>query len=128
MNRSTSLGIFYIAVFLQAGAYGLTFMLPRLFEVFGANEKAIGSMLFITAISTLITVYFAGHLTDRFGRLIMLGVGCTAITVSLASFAFADGVGAWVIEASVLLGFGWRLTYALAPIALTTDFRRSACP
>ncbi|WP_408634933.1 MFS transporter [Octadecabacter antarcticus] len=77
-------------------------------------------MLFITAFSTLITVYFAGHLTDRFGRLGMLGVGCVAISVALASYAIADGIGGWVIQASVLLGFGWGLTYALAPIALTT--------
>lgn len=120
MSRAATFGFFYAAVFLQAGAYGLTFMLPRLFETFGANEKAVGSMLFITAISTLITVYFAGHLTDRFGRVRMLGIGCATIAVSLASFGLASGIGAWVISASVLLGFGWGLTYALTPIVLTT--------
>jgi MFS family permease len=120
MNRSTTFGFFYVAVFLQAGAYGLTFMLPRLFETFGANEKVVGAMLLVTAVSTLITVYFAGHLTDRFGRMRMLGVGCTAIAVSLASYGFSSGIGPLVVEASVLLGFGWGLTYALAPVTLTT--------
>ena len=49
--------VFYLAVFLQAGAYGLTFMLPRLFEGLGSDEKAVGTMLIFTALSTLFSVY-----------------------------------------------------------------------
>ena len=119
MNRITTFSLFYLAVFLQAGAYGLTFMLPRLFSNFGANEKIVGAMLFITTISTLITVYYSGHLSDKFGRVRMLGIACIAIAVSLASFGMADGIGLLLIEASILLGFGWGLTYALPPIVLT---------
>jgi hypothetical protein len=60
--------VFYLAVFLQAGAYGLTFMLPRLFEGLGSDEKAVGTMLIFTALSTLFSVYYCGHLSDAFGR------------------------------------------------------------
>jgi MFS family permease len=119
MNRSLTFGLFFLAVFLQAGAYGLTFMLPRLFQAFGANEKTVGVMLFITTISTLITVYYSGHFSDRFGRVRMLGIACIAIAIALASYGFANGVGPLLIEASILLGFGWGLTYSLAPIVLT---------
>ena len=119
MSRLLMLLYFYLASFLQAGAYGLTFMLPRLFEGFGANEKVVGVMLFITTISTLITVYFAGHLSDRFGRVYTLGGACWCIAAALAAFGLADGIGFLLIFASIALGSGWGLTYALAPIVLT---------
>jgi MFS family permease len=120
LSRQTTFGLFYLAVFLQAGAYGLTFMLPRLFDTFGANEKIVGVMLFMTAVSTTISVYFAGHLTDRFGRIRMLGIGCISIALALVLYGAANAIGATVMAASILLGFGWGLTYALAPIVLTT--------
>ena len=119
MNRSTTFALFFVAVFLQAGAYGLTFMLPRLFDAFGANEKIVGLMLFVTTVSTIVTVYYAGHLSDRFGRVRMLGVACLTIAIALASYGVASGVGFLLVEASILLGFGWGLTYSLAPIVLT---------
>ena len=119
MSRLNMLVYFYLASFLQAGAYGLTFMLPRLFEGFGANEKVVGVMLFITTISTLITVYFAGHLSDRFGRVFTLGGACWCIAAALTAFGLSDGIGILLVFASVALGAGWGLTYALSPIVLT---------
>ena len=38
---------------MQAGAYGLTFMMPRLFDSFGASEKVVGTMLMVTTIVIL---------------------------------------------------------------------------
>jgi hypothetical protein len=73
MNRLTMFSLFYLASFFQSGAYGLTFMFPRLFEGFGSNEKVVGIMLFVTIISTLISVYFSGHLSGRIGRVFHLG-------------------------------------------------------
>lgn len=111
--------LYFTAIFLQAGAYGLTFMLPRLFESFGANEKVVGAMLMVTTFSTLVTVYFSGHLSDLFGRLRTLSVACIAISVSLFLYGSVDTVGAELAIASLLLGFGWGLTYSLGPIVLT---------
>jgi MFS family permease len=119
MSRNITFGLFFLAVFLQAGAYGLTFLLPRLFDEFGANEQIVGLMLAITTVSTLFTVYYAGHIADRFGRMATLGMACWAIAVSLAEFGFAGSVGVTLVMASVLLGFGWGLTYALCPVVLT---------
>lgn len=118
MPRQLTFALFFLAVFLQAGAYGLTFMLPRLFDAFEANEKTVGVMLLITTVATLITVYYAGHLSDWLGRVKLLGIACIAIAIALASYGFATGVGLLLIEASILLGFGWGLTYSLAPIVL----------
>ena len=56
MPRFLVFFLYFTAIFLQAGAYGLTFMLPRLFDSFGANEKVVGAMLMVTTISTLVTV------------------------------------------------------------------------
>lgn len=119
MHRLILFALFFIAVFLQAGAYGLTFMLPRLFDSFGASEKIVGQMLMVTAAVTLITVYFSGHLSDLMGRLRTLSLACIAIAASLYLFAVTAEVGAQLLCASLLLGFGWGLTYSLAPIVLT---------
>ena len=119
MPRQLTFALFFLAVFLQAGAYGLTFMLPRLFDAFEANEKTVGVMLLITTVATLITVYYAGHLSDWLGRVKLSGIACVAIAIARASYGFATGVGLLLIEASILLGFGWGLTYSLAPIVLT---------
>jgi len=119
MPRFLVFFLYFAAIFLQAGAYGLTFMLPRLFESFGANEKVVGAMLIVTTISTLVTVYFSGHLSDLFGRLRTLGAACIAISVSLFLYGIVDTVGAALVIASLMLGFGWGLTYSLGPIVLT---------
>lgn len=119
MSRSRTFILYFLAVFLQAGAYGLTFMLPRLFDAFGASEKTVGTMLAITAVTTIITVYFSGHLSDVFGRLRTLAIACLAIAASLYLYGSAQSVGPLLVAASMLLGFGWGLTYSLAPIVLT---------
>ena len=98
---------------MQVGAYGLTFMMPRLFDSFGASEKVVGTMLMVTTVVTVITVYFSGHLSDLFGRLRTLGTACLAIAASLYLYGTIAAVGPWMVLASVLLGFGWGLTYSL---------------
>jgi MFS family permease len=110
MSRLMMFTLFYLAVFLQAGAYGLTFLLPPLFDEFGANEKVVGGMLFLTTISTLITVYYAGHLSDILGRMRVLGIACLAISASLAAYGITHTVGAVLYFASVAMGFGWGLS------------------
>jgi len=119
MPRPVVFALFLLAVFLQAGAYGLTFMLPRLYEAFGANEKIVGATLLATALSTILTVYFSGHLSDLFGRVNTLGVACLAIAVALFLYGWVSAVGPGLWLASILLGFGWGLTYSLAPIVMS---------
>ena len=110
---------FFLAVFLQAGAYGLTFLLPRLFERFGADEKAVGVTLIIATCSTLIAVYYAGHLSDWFGRMMTLVGACLSIASAMALFSNITSMGAMPIVASLFLGAGWGLTYTLVPVVLT---------
>lgn len=111
--------LFFSAIFLQSGAYGLTFMLPRLFDSFGASEKVVGSMLFVTTMTTIVTVYFSGHLSDLFGRLRTLSVACLAISGALYIYGSVQAAGVMLVLASILLGFGWGLTYSLGPIVLS---------
>lgn len=119
MSRSLTFILYFTAIFLQSGAYGLTFMLPRLFDGFGASEKVVGTMLLVTTVSTIVSVYFSGHLSDIFGRLRTLGIACFAISGSLYLYGSVNSVGTLLILASILLGFGWGLTYSLGPIVLT---------
>ena len=93
MPRFLTFALFLLAVFLQAGAYGLTFMLPRLFQGFGANEKDVGVMLIIAAVSTLIAVYYSGHLSDWFGRVKTLGLACLCIAAAVALYGITKTVG-----------------------------------
>ena len=119
MPRRAVFSLFFLAVFLQAGAYGLTFMLPDLFAGFGGDEKDVGAMLFITACATLLSVYYAGHLSDLFGRIATLSIGCLLIAAALVLYAAASSVGVVLVFASILLGAGWAQTYALAPVVMT---------
>lgn len=119
MSRSTVFALFFVAVFLQAGAYGLTFMLPQLFAKFGADAKDVGAALAITAIATLLAVLFSGHLADRLGRVATLGWACLLIALGLGLFGLASGLGLTIAIASATLGAGWGLTYALPPVVLS---------
>ncbi|NKB64813.1 MAG: MFS transporter [Gammaproteobacteria bacterium] len=111
--------LFYIATFLQAGTYGLTFMLPKLFSNFGANEKYVGAALLVTTFVTLFSVYYSGHLTDRLGRMLSLSLSGIAIAISLFLFGNASELGLSIVLASALLGFGWGVFYTLGPVVLT---------
>ena len=117
--RKFVLAIYFIAIFLQSATYGLTFLLPKLFAEFGANEKNVGFMLALTAISTLISVYYSGHLSDLFGRMMTLGVSSFSLTLALYLYSIADSVGLVLTIASILIGFGWGLMYTLGPVVLT---------
>ncbi len=119
MSRLVLFSLFFLAVFLQSGTYGLTFLLPDLFIEFGANEKDVGRMLLITALTTLITVYYSGHLSDAIGRLKTLGLSGYAITAALFLYSIAENIGPALTIASALIGFGWGLMYTLAPVVLT---------
>ncbi len=119
MSRPVVLALFFLAAFLQSGTYGLTFLLPELFAQFQADEKDVGATLMVTALVTLVTVYFSGHLSDALGRMTTLGISGLAITVSLTLYSTASGIGPALFIASALLGFGWGLMYTLAPVVLT---------
>ena len=119
MPKSAVFCLFYLATFLQAGTYGLTFLLPKLFSDFGANEKHVGLMLLITTATTLVSVYYSGHLTDKIGRMTSLAISGFAISMALAMFGWADSLSIVVVLASALLGFGWGTFYSLGPVVMT---------
>ena len=119
MTRIAVLSLYFIAAFLLSGAYGLTFMLPKLFANFGADEKYVGAMLVVTTVATVLAVYYSGHLSDLLGRINTLGAGGCFIALSLFLFGWIDGKGILLILASATLGVGWGLVYSLTPIVLT---------
>ncbi len=119
MNLRLTLALFFIATFLQSGSYGLTFLLPPLFESFGAVEKDVGSVLAFTAASTIVTVIFLGYITASIGRVTSVVLSSTFISTSLFIFAATDTMGPIVFGAGILLGIGWGAFYVLTPIILT---------
>lgn len=119
MSRPWLLTVFFAAVLLQAGAYGLTFMLPDLFATFGGDEKLVGQMLAVTAVATLASVTLSGHMSDQIGRPNLLAIACICISAALYLFAKTSSVGLSLVSASILLGAGWGITYSLCPVVLS---------
>ena len=118
MTRPLLIALFFTATFLQAGPYGLTFVLPPLFAGFNGTEADVGNTLALTAISTLFIVMFSGHVSDRLGRMPTIAWSGGVIALSLFLFATAAGTGVQIYLAGILLGVGWGLFYTLTPVAL----------
>ncbi len=76
-------------------------------------------MLLITTVSTLLAVYYAGHISDRLGRLATLGWACFSIAGALFLYGWSTALNWQIVLASILLGAGWGLTYSLGPVVLT---------
>lgn len=119
MSRAMIFALFFLATFFQAGAYGLTFLLPPLFAQFGGNEADVGTMLALTAMATLLVVLASGHITARLGRLHTIAAAGLLIGLSLAALASAQQVGVLTALAGIMLGAGWGLFYTLTPVALS---------
>jgi MFS family permease len=73
------------------------------------------------------SVFFSGHLADRFGRVPTLGGACIAIAAALTAYGTASGLGVLLFAASALLGVGWGLTYSLSPVVLTQLVPQEQC-
>jgi MFS family permease len=119
MTLRTTLFVYFVATFLQAGTYGLTFLLPPLFEAFGADEKDVGTVLIFTTVSTLVTVLYMGHITAFLGRLNAVGLASVLIAISLFMFGQATEFGPMLFLSGAILGVGWGLFYILTPLILT---------
>ena len=119
MTLRHTLIFFFAATFLQSGSYGLTFLLPPLFDTFGAVEKDVGNVLAFTAVATILTIVFLGHITASLGRMVSVILSSAFIAAALFIFAVIDTMGPMVFGAGILLGIGWGMFYVLTPIILT---------
>ena len=119
MSPRITLSLYFLATFLQAGTFGLTFLLPPLFDAFGADEKDVGAVLMSTTVSTLVTVLYLGHITSFLGRMNTIGLASALIAASLFLFGQASVYGPLLFFAGMLLGVGWGLFYVLTPVVLT---------
>ena len=118
MSRQTLLSLYFFGIFLQAGAYGLTFLLPALFANFGGNEADVGFVLALTAIATLAVVIYSGHITTLLGLMPTIALSGGLITLAALLFGLASATSLIVQAAGLLLGAGWGLFYTLTPVAL----------
>ncbi|MGB1863521.1 MAG: MFS transporter [Candidatus Puniceispirillum sp.] len=118
MSRQTLLSLYFFGIFLQAGAYGLTFLLPALFAGFGGNEADVGFVLALTAIATLAVVIYSGHITSLLGLMPTIALSGGLITLAALLFGLASATSLIMQAAGLLLGAGWGLFYTLTPVAL----------
>ncbi|MEP1198239.1 MFS transporter [Tateyamaria sp.] len=118
MTFTTYTRVFMAACAMQSATYGLTFLLPELFAQIGGTTADVGSVLSVTALTTLAVVMFLGEATKRIGVMAPLAASGVICALSLILFARAASIDAMVYFAGGLLGLGWGLFYVLGPIAL----------
>jgi MFS family permease len=110
--------LFLSACLIQSFAYGLTFLLPDLFQTIGGTVGDVGETLFVVGLVTVLTAIGIGRLTHRFGQLPVLCCACLACGLGLFLLAGASTLGTTIHLAAILLGFGWAGFYILGPIIL----------
>ncbi|WP_377191459.1 MFS transporter [Ruegeria meonggei] len=118
MTYTTFTRVFMTACGLQSITYGLTFLLPELFAQIGGTTADVGSVLGVTALTTLAVVLLLGEATKRIGIMPPLAASGLICALSLILFARAASIDAMVYFAGGMLGLGWGLFYVLGPIAL----------
>lgn len=118
MSRARIIVIVCLASFFCGAGYGATFLLPVLVETFGAGPELVGSVLGAAALSTLLTVAYAGHISDRIGRAPAVGLAGLLLAAANAGFALSGGHPAVLLLAGVVAGIGWGLFYCLSAIIL----------
>ena len=119
MQRHAILTFYFLAIFLAAMPYGLTFLLPDLFAVFGGDARDVGGVLAATAAMTVLIVIFSGRIAARWRRMSVIAAASLVLSLAMALFALADRMGPLCFVAGAILGVGWGLFYVLTPIALT---------
>ncbi len=78
-------------------------MLPYFITHFGASPIVVGILLSIFSLCQLIAGPVWGHLSDRFGRKIILIISQIGATIGWAMLAFAPSIG-WVFVARIIEG------------------------
>lgn len=86
-------------------------ILPLYAQSFGVGAAAVGSLVTVFGIARMIVNIPVGHLTERFGRRILLVVGPLLTSVGSLGFAFAGGFGELLI---------WRVVQGVGSATLTT--------
>lgn len=122
MKRNTIFFFFLVACFLQAGTYGLVFLLPPLFAKFGGSPADVGNILTATTIATLVAILYSGHITARIGYINTIACAGILLAVALVIMASANSTNPnlffSLFFAATLLGAGWGLFYTLTPVAI----------
>ncbi|MFO0997515.1 MAG: MFS transporter [Alphaproteobacteria bacterium] len=118
MSRAHIIVIVCLASFFCGAGYGATFLLPVLVESFGAGTELVGGVLAAAAVSTLLTVAYAGHVSDRIGRAPAVGLAGLLLAAANAAFALSGGHPGLLLAGGIVIGIGWGLFYCLSAIIL----------
>ena len=119
MKKHKAFSLFYLAIFLQSGVYGMVLLMPILFRNIGGNEQDVGLFQALIGLTTITTVLLSGKLADRFGQMNALALSGGILCVSLFLFTSTNTLGLVAVIASLVLGIGWGLFFALKNVVLT---------
>ncbi|MEP3247508.1 MAG: MFS transporter [Sneathiella sp.] len=113
-----TLVVFYIAVMLQAGAYGATFLVAELSAFHGFGTRSVGHTFAAIAICAVFATAYAGRVSHRFGTMTVIIFAGLSLSAALVILAFS-GTLVVQIAGGGLLGVGWGLFYTLSPVVLS---------
>jgi MFS family permease len=110
--------VVFVGSFLDSLGYGVTFLLPPLFAGLGGDAADVGAVLGVAAVTTLISVAFAGHISDGLGRPKATALASLCLAAAHLGFSQAGSMSPLLFICGALLGVGWGLFYCLSAIIL----------
>ena len=108
----------YLAGIAHATAYGISFLLPLRIGEIGGDEAYVGQILFVGMVSALAIGFLAGHIADRFGRILPVVATGLAQAAALGGALLLDAPTPIGLLIGVGLGLGWSVFYLLMPLFL----------
>lgn len=104
-----AIALSYVTMFFE-GALNVVLVafMMTLATQFGKNQAEIALLVSLKSFGTMMTLYLAGHLSDKFGRKWIMLLGLFFFVIFLCGFAFIDSYAILLIV-SILGGIGHGL-------------------
>lgn len=118
--RIAAIASLFAGTLFAASGYGATFMLSAFFRSVGGNDLDTGLVLGAAMAGTFIGVPVVGWFCQRYDPARMSAVACCALASGFAVLTHARTLdSAVLLGAGGLIGVGWGMFYAGAPMALS---------
>lgn len=118
--RIAAVASLFTGTLFAASGYGATFLLSAFFRSVGANDLDTGMVLGAAMAGTFIGVPVLGWFSTRYDPARMSAIACCSLASGFAILTHGGSTGSGVLlGAGGLIGLGWGMFYAGAPMALS---------
>lgn len=118
-----------VRVLVAAACWGFSFssfyLLPTYMQKeLGAGPDAVGVIIGVFGMATVLFTPFAGHWVDRFPRRYSVAAGGVIMSLASLGYLFVDAIDTWLVVLRIAQG----LSYALVLVAVGTLVADSVAP